>query len=164
MSDSLQLPGTVHSRLFCPPLSPRVCLNSCPLTQWCNLIISSSAIPFSFCLLQSFPASGPFPISHLFASCGQHIGASASALVLLINIQGWFPLGSAGLISWHSEELSRVFSSTTVWKHQFFGAQLSLWTSSHIYYYMMWLLYMATAKTMLLSCSVLSNVLQPHGL
>ena len=100
---------------------------------WCYLIISSSVAPFSFCLLQSFPASGSFPVSQLFASCGQCIGSSASELVLPINIQSWFPLGLTGLISLHSKELSRIFSSTTVWKCQFFAAQLSLWTSSHIY-------------------------------
>ena len=94
--------------------------------------ISSSVIPFSSCLL-SFPASGSFPMSQLFISGGQSIGASASASVLLKNIQGWFPLGLTGLSSLLSKGLSRVFSKTTVWNHQFFGTQPSLWTNSHIH-------------------------------
>ena len=122
--------------LLCLPPSPGVCSNSCPLSQWCYLIISPSASPFSFCL-QSFPASGPFPMSRLFASGGQSIGASASASVLAVNSQGWFPLGLTGVISMQSKELSRVFSSTTVRKHQFFGTQLSIWSNSHIH---IWLL------------------------
>ena len=110
-------------------LSPGVCSNSCPLCLWCYPTISSSVPPFSSCP-QSFPASGSFPISQFFASDGQSIGASAS--VLPMNIQGWFPLGWTGLISLLSKGLSRVFSSTTVWKCQFFGTQLSLWSYSHI--------------------------------
>ena len=98
-------------------------LNSCPLSRWCHPTISSSVIPFpSF--LQSFSASGSFPVSQLFASGGQSIGASASALVLPMNIQDWFPLGLIGLISLLSKGLSRVFSNATVQKHQFFGAFL----------------------------------------
>ena len=108
---------------------PGVCSNSCPLSWWCYLTISSSAIPFSFCL-QSFPASGSFPMSQFFSSCGQPIVASASALPM--HIQGWFLLGLTGLISLQSKGLSRVFSSIIIWKHQFFGVQPSLWTSSHI--------------------------------
>ena len=114
------------------PLSPRVCSNSCPLSRWCYLIISSSAALFSSCL-QSFPASGSFPMSRLFPWGGQSIAASTSASVLLMNIQGWVSLGLTGLISLLSKGLSRVFSSTTVWKHQFFGAQPSLWSYSHIH-------------------------------
>jgi len=123
-------PWTRH-RLFCPPLSPGVCSVSCLLSQWCYLTISSSATHFSFCL-QFFTASGSFPVSQLFASGSQSIGASASASVLPVNIQGWFPLGLTGLISLQSKGLSRVFSSTPVWKHPFFGAQPSLWSNSHI--------------------------------
>ena len=111
--------------------SPGACLNSCPLSWWCHPIISSSVVPFSY--RQSFLASGSFPISQFFASGGQSIGVSASASVLPMNIQDWFPSGSTGLISLYSKELSRVFSSTTVQKHQFFGAQLSLLSNSHIH-------------------------------
>ena len=121
LSYSLQPHGLQHARLPCPSQSPRVCSDSSPLSQWCHPTISLSLIPFSSCL-QSFPASESFPVSQLFTSGGQIIGASAS--VLLMNIQGWFPLGLADLISLQSEELSRVFSNTTVWKHQFLGAQL----------------------------------------
>ena len=95
----------------------RVCSNSCPLNQWCHPTISSSVISFSSCL-QSFPASGSFPMIKLLASVGESIGASASASVLPTNIQGWFPLGWTGLISLLSKGLLRVFSSTTVWKHK----------------------------------------------
>ena len=96
-----------------------------PLSRWCHPTISSSVVPFSF-RLQSFPESGSFPMRWLFTSGGQSIGASASASVLPMNIQGWFPLGLTGLISLQSKGLSRVFSNTTAQKHQFFGAQLSL--------------------------------------
>ena len=88
--------GLQHARLLCPPVSPGVCSNSCPLSWWCFLTVSFSAAPFSFCP-QSFPASGSFPVSHLFVSGGQRIGASVS--VLPMNIQDWFPLGLTGLIS-----------------------------------------------------------------
>ena len=114
--NSLQCHGLQHSRHSCPLQSPRVCSNSYPLSQWCHPTISSSVIPF-FSYLQSFPASGSFLMSQLFASGGQSIGALASASVLPMNIQGWFPLGLTGLISLLSKELSRVFSSTTVWRH-----------------------------------------------
>ena len=103
--------------LPCPSPSPRVCSNSCPLNQWCHPTISSSFTPFSSCL-QSFPAAGSFLISQLFASDGQSIGASAS--VLPVNIQRWFPLGLTGLIYLKSKGLSKVFSSTTDQKYQFF--------------------------------------------
>ena len=109
-----------------------VCSNSCPLNQWCHPAISSSVAPISSCL-QSFPASGSFPMSQLFTSGGQSIVAPASASVLPMNIQSWFPLGLIGLISLLSKWLSRVFSSTTTWNHQFFGAQPSLWSNFHIY-------------------------------
>ena len=111
-------------------LSPRVCSNSCPLSWWCHPTISPTAATFSF-WLQSFPALGSFPLSQLFISGGQSIGASAS--VFPMSIQGWFPLGSTGLISLHSKALSRVFYNTTVLMHQFFSAQPSLWSNSHIH-------------------------------
>ena len=107
------IPWTAVCRLTCLSLSPAVCLNSCLLSQWCYLTISSSATPFFFCL-QSFPASGSFPVSRLFASGGQNSGASASASVLPMYIQDWFPLGLTCLISFQSKGLPRVFSSTTI--------------------------------------------------
>ena len=107
-----------------------VCSNSYPLSQRCCLIISVSVTLFFFCL-QYFPASGSFPVSQLFTSGGQSIGTSAS--VLPVNIQGWFPSGLIHLISLQSKGLSRVFSNTTIWKYQFFGAQPSLWSNSHTY-------------------------------
>ena len=118
MSDSLWSHGLQHARLNCPSLSPGACANSCLLSQWCHPTISSSVVTSSF-HLQSFPASGSFPMSQFFSSDGQGIGASAS--VLPMNIQGWFPLGLTSLISLLSKGLSRVFSSTTAQKHQFFG-------------------------------------------
>ena len=122
MSDCLWPHGLQHTKLPCPSLSSRVCSNSCRLSQWCHPTISSSIVPFSPCLLY-FPASSSFPMCWLFASDGQSIGSSTSATVLPMNIQGWFPLGLTGWISLWSRGLSRIFSNTTVWKHQFFGAQ-----------------------------------------
>ena len=116
ISSSLQPYGLQHARLPCPSSSPGVCLNSCPLSQWCHPTISSSVVPFSSCP-QSFSASGSFWVSQFFVSGGQSIGASASTSVLPMNIQVWFPLGLTGLISLQSKELSRVFSSTTVRRH-----------------------------------------------
>ena len=112
MSNSLWSHGLQHSRLPCPSLSPRVCSDSCLLSQWCYPTISSSATLFFFCL-QSFPVSGFFPMSWLFASGGQNIGASASASILPMNIQGSFLLGWTGWISLLSKGLSRDFSNTT---------------------------------------------------
>ena len=132
VSYSLRPHGLQHTKPPCPSPTPRVYSHSCPLDWWCHPTISSSVIPFSSCL-QSCPASGSFPMSQLFALGGQSIGASASASVLPVNIQGLFPLGFTGLISLLSKGLSRAFSSTTIQKHQFFGAQLSLWSNSHIY-------------------------------
>ena len=132
VSDSLRSHGLQHARLPCPSPTPGVYSNSCPLSQWCHPTISSSVTPFSSCP-QFFPASGSFPVSQLFASGGQSIGVSALASVLPMNIQDWFPLGLTGLISLLSKELSRVFSSTTVQKCQFFGAQPPLWSNSHIH-------------------------------
>ena len=121
-----------HARLPCLSLSPGVCSNLCPLSWWCHSTISSFTAPFSSCP-HSFPASGSLPMNQLFASGGQSIGASASASVLQMNIQDWFPLGLTGLISLQSKGLLRVFSSTTVWKHQFFDALPSLWSNSPIF-------------------------------
>ena len=114
-----------HARLPCPSPTPRVYPNSCPLSQWCHPTISSSVVPFSSCL-QSFPSSGSFQMSQLFASGGQSTGVSASTSVLPMNIQVWFPLGLTSSVSLQSKGLSRVFSNNTVQKHQFFGTQLSL--------------------------------------
>ena len=113
VSNSLQPHGLQHTRPPCPSATPRVYPNSCPLSQWYHPTISSSVIPFSSCL-QSFPASGSFPMSQFFASGGQSIGVSASTSVLSMNIQDWFPLGWTGWISLQSKGLSRVFSNTTV--------------------------------------------------
>ena len=132
MSNSLQPHGLQNTRLPCPSSSPGACSSSCPLSQWCHPTISSSVIPFCS-HLQSFPASGSFPVSQFFASGGESTGVSPSASVLLMNIQDWFPLGWTGWISLQSKRLSRVFSSTIAQKHQFFGAQLSLWSNSHIH-------------------------------
>ena len=106
--------------------------NSCPLSRRCHPTISSSVVPFSSCL-PSFPEWGSFLVSEFFTSGGQSIRVSASALVLPVNIQDWFSLGWTGWISLQSKGLSRVFSNTTVQKHQFFSAQLSLWSNSHIH-------------------------------
>ena len=132
--DSLWPHKLQHTRLPCPPLSPGVCSNSCPLSQWCHPTISSSVIPFSSCP-QSFPASWSFPATQLFTSDGQSIGASTSASVLPMNIQDWFPLRLIGLISLLFKGLSRVVSSTTVQKHQFFGSRPSLWSNSPVHDY-----------------------------
>ena len=120
-----------HARPPSLPPTPRVYSNSCPLTRWCHPTISSSVVPFS--CLQSFPASGSFQMSQFFTSGGQSIRVSASASVLPMNTQDWFPLGWTVWISLQSKGLSRVFSNTTVQKHQFFGAQLSLQSNSHIH-------------------------------
>ena len=125
VSNSLWPHGLQHVRPPCPSSTPRVYSNSCPLSWWCHPTISSSVVPFSSCL-QSFPASGSFPMSQLFASGGQRIGVSASASVLPMNIQDWFPLGRTAWISLQPKRLSSVFSNTTVQKHQFFGTQLTL--------------------------------------
>ena len=119
MSNSLGPHGLQHTRLPYPSLSPSVCSNSCPLSQWCYLTISSSATLF-FSSPQSCPASGSFPMSRLFTSGGQSIGASVS--VLPMNIQGWFPSGLTWFNLLAVQRLSSVFSSTTVWRHQFFSA------------------------------------------
>ena len=125
VSDSLQPHEPKHARPPCPSPILGVYPNSCPLSRWCHPTISSSVIPFFSCP-PSFPASGSFPMSQLFAWRGQRIGVAASASVLPMNTQDWFPLGWIGWISLQSKGLSRVFSNTTVQKHQFFGTQLSL--------------------------------------
>ena len=132
VSESLRTHRLQHARLPCPSLTPEAYSNSCPLSQWCHLTISSSVIPFFSCL-QSFPITGSFPMSQPFPSDGQSMGASSSTSVLPLKIQSWFSLGWTGLISLQSNRLSRVFSNTTVQKHQFFGTQLSLWSNSQIH-------------------------------
>ena len=130
--NSLQLHGLQHVRLSCPSPSLGVCPSSCPLNQWYHPTISFSVALFSFCP-QSFSASGSFPMSQLFTSGGQSVGASASASVCPMSIQGFFPLGWTSLISLLSKGLPRVFSNTIVQKHQFFGALSSLSSNSHIH-------------------------------
>ena len=129
VSDSLQPHRQQHTRPPCPSPTPWACSNSCPLGQWCHPAISSSFVLCSSCP-QSFPALRSFPMSQLFASGGQSIGASASASVLPMNIQDWFPLGLTDLISLPSKGFSRVFSNTTVQKHQLFSTQPTLWFNS----------------------------------
>ena len=123
MSDSLRPHELQHARPPCPSPTPRVYSNSCPSSQWCHPAISSSVFPFFSCP-QSLPASGSFPVSQLFAWGGQSTGVSASALVLPMNTQDWSPLGWTDWISLQTKGLSRVFSNTTVQKHQFFSAHL----------------------------------------
>ena len=129
VSNSLQPHEPQHT---CPSPTPRVYPNPCPLSRWCHPSISPSVVPFSSCP-QSLPASGSFPMSQLFASGGQSIGVSASASVLPMNTQDWSPWGWTGWISLQFKGHSRVFSNTTVQKHQFFCAQLSLYFNSHPY-------------------------------
>ena len=142
LSNSLRPLGLQPARLPRPSLSPGVCSNSCPLSYWSHPTISSSVVPFSS-YPQSFPASGSFPMSWLFTSGGQSIGASVSASVLPVNVQGWFPLGLTGLISLQSKGHSRVFSSTPVQKHQSLMLRLLYGPISH--------LYMTTGKTIALT-------------
>ena len=134
MANSLGPHGLQYARPLCPSPILEAYSNLCPLSRWCHPTISSSVVPFSSCL-QYFPASGSFQMSQFFASGGQNIGVSASASVLPLNIQDWFPLGWTGWISLQSKGLSRVFSNTTVQKHQFFSAQLFFFfkSNSHIH-------------------------------
>ena len=132
VSNSLRPHGPLHPRLPFPSPTPGAYSNSCPSHQWCHPTVSSSIVPFSS-HLQSFPPSGSFPVSQFFASGSQSIGVSASASILPMNIHDWFPLGLTGWISVQSKGLSSVFPNTTVQKHQFFGAQLSLWSNSDIH-------------------------------
>ena len=132
VSNSLRPHELQHARPPCPSSSPGVHSNSHPLSRWCHPAISLSVVPFSSCP-QSLPASGSFPVSHLFTWGGQSIGVSASPSVLPMNTQDWSPLEWTGWISLQSKGLSRVFSNTTVQKHQFFVAQLSSQSNSHIH-------------------------------
>ena len=141
MSDSLQTHEPQHARPSYPSPTPGVHPNACPLSWWCHPTISSSVVPFSSCP-QSFPASGSFQISQLFTWGGQSIGVWASTSVLPMNTQDWSPLWWTGWISLQSKGLSRVFSNTTVQKHQFFGAQLFSQSNSRPY--------MTTGKTIVL--------------
>ena len=125
-------PWTQHARPPCPSTAPGLYSNSCSLSRWCHPTISFSVIPFSS-YLQTLPASGSFQMSQFFTSGAQSIGISASAPVLPMNIQDWFPLGWAGWISLQSKGILRVFFNTTVQKHQFFSTQLSLNSNSHIH-------------------------------
>ena len=134
--DSLWPHGLQNARPPCPSPTPGVHSNSRPLSRWCHPTISSYVVPFAS-HLKSFTASGYFQMSQFFASSGQSIGVSALTSVLPMNIQDWFPLGWTGWISLLSEGLSRVFSNTTVQKHQFFSAQLSLWSHCHIHTWLM---------------------------
>ena len=132
VSDFFQLHGLQHTRLPCPSPTLGAYSNSFPSSQWCHPTISSSVVPFSS-HLQSFPASGSFPMSQFFISGGQSFGVSASTSVLPMSIQHWFPLGLTGFICLQSKGLSRAFSNTTVQKHQFFSSQLSSQSNSHIH-------------------------------
>ena len=124
--------GLQHGRLPCPSLSPRVCSNSCPLSWWCHPTISSSVGPFFSCP-QFFPASRSFPVKLALCMRWPKYWSFSFSIILLLNIQGWFPLGLTGLISLQSKGLSRVFSNNTIQKHLFFSAQSSLWSSFHIH-------------------------------
>ena len=132
VSDFLWPHEPKHYRPPCPSPTPGVHPNPCPSSWWCHPTISSSVVPFSFCP-QSFPASGSFQMSQLFTSGGRSIGVSSSPSVLPMNTQDWSPLGWTGWIILLSKGLSRVFSNTTVQKHQLFSTQLSLWSNSHIH-------------------------------
>ena len=143
MYDSLQLHRLQHARLPCPSPTPRACWNSCPLSRWCHPTISSSVVPFSSCF-QSFPASGSFQMSQLFTSGGQNIGVSASASVLPVNTQDWFPLGWTGWISLQSKGLSRVFSSNQSLKTSILQCSV-FFMVQHLHPYM------TTGKTMALA-------------
>ena len=162
MFNSLWLYGLQHARIPCLSPTPGACSNSCPSSYWCHPTISSPVISFSPCL-QSFPISGSFQMSQFFTSGSQRIGITASASVLPVNIQDWSPLGWISWISLQFKGLSRVFSYTTVQKPQFFGAQLSLWSNSHIH---TWLTRKTIAltrwtfvgKVMSLLCNMLSRL------
>ena len=153
MSDSLQYHGVQHFQLPCPLLSPEVCSNAYPLMMTSNHLILCH--PFSSCL-QFFPASASFPMSWLFTSGDQSIGASSSASVLTVNIQDWFPLGLTGWISLQFKWLSRLFSNTTVQKHQLFGTQPSLWSNSHIH---TWLLKTTVNLQLNIHCYIFSYLI-----
>ena len=130
--NSLRLHKSQHARPPCPSTAPRIYSNSCPSSRWCHPAISSTVFPFSSCP-QSLPVSGSFPMIQFFTSGGQSIGVSASASVRPMNTQDWSPLGWTSWISLQSKGISRVFSNTTVQKHQFFSTQLSSQSNSHIH-------------------------------
>ena len=132
VSNYLRLHKSQHARPPCPSTAPRIYSNSCPSSRWCHPAISSTVFPFSSCP-QSLPVSGSFPMIQFFTSGGQSIGVSASASVLPMNTQDWSPLGWTSWISLQSKGISRVFSNTTVQKHQFFSTQLSSQSNSHIH-------------------------------
>ena len=150
MSDSLQPHGLQHARLPRPSPSTRVCSNACPLSRWCHPTISSSVAPVSS-HLPSFPASGSFPMSQFFASDGQSIGVSASASILPMNIQDWFPLRLTGWISLQSKGLSRTFSNTTLQKHQFKKKKASILRRSAFFTVQLSHPYMTTGKAIALT-------------
>ena len=156
VSDSLRPHQLQHTRPPCPSPTPGVYLNSCPSSQWCHPAISSSVVPFSS-YLQSFPASGSFPMSQFFTSGGQSITVSVSTSVLPMCIQDWFSLGWPGSISMQSKELSRVFSNTAVQKHHFFNVQLSLQSNSHINTWLLEKNIVLTRRTFV--CKVISLLL-----
>ena len=131
---TLRCYGRQRTRPPCPSPAPKSYLNSCPSSRWCHPTISSSVVRF-FSHLESFPASGSFLVTQFFVSGGQRIGTSASASVLPMNIQDWFPLGLPGLLSLQSKGLSSVLSNTTVQKLQFFSAQLSLFFFNYFFYF-----------------------------
>ena len=133
VSSSLWTHGLQHTRPPYPSTTLRVYSNSCPLSRWCHGAISSSVIPFSSCPQSFHWSSGSFQMSQLFASGGQSIGVSTSTSLLPVNTQDWSHLGWTGWIFLLSQGLSRVFSNTTVQKHQFFGTQLSSQSNSHIH-------------------------------
>ena len=151
-------PWTAACRASLSIINPEVYSNSCPLSWWCQPIISFFVVPFPSCL-QSFPASGSFKMSQLFTLGGQSIGVSASASVLPMNTHDRFPLEWTGWIFLQSKGLSRVFSSTTVWKHQFFSAQPSLWSNSHM---CTWLLESLNSLQINLSVASFANIV-PHS-
>ena len=157
MSNSLWLRGLQHVRLPCPSPTSGAYSNSCPSSQWCHPTISSSVIPFSS-RLQCFPATGSFPMSQFFSSGGQSIRVLASASVLPMNIQDWFPLGWTGWISLQFKGLSRVFFNPTVQKHQFFSAQLSFfyfYITLFVYYIALFVYYIIC---ILLKVKIISTV------
>ena len=158
MHDYVQRCRLQHARPPCPSPTPGVYSSSCPLSWWCRSTISTSVIPFFY--LQPFPVSGSFQKSKFYTSGDQRIGVSASVSVLPMNIQVWFPLGLAGWISLQSKRLSRIFSNTTVQKHQFFSTQLSLLSNSHIHKWL-WMnfIYSQTTLKIKKTCNILQHTI-----
>ena len=139
-----------HTRPHCPSLSPGLFSNTCPLSHWCQSAILSSVTPYSSC-----PQSSPK--SKVFTSSGQNIGVTASASIIPMNTQGWFPLGLTGFISLLSKRPSGIFSRATVWKHQLFGALPSLWSISHNHMWPLWKIIALTIQTFVEWCLCLST-------